>query len=239
MYRRFEASLGMTAFGHFNSAVRVDSEFLVGANLDLEDLLGLDESTSAARLDASYAFSPRHRVDLSIFDIQRDGSSTIGKDVQVGEVLIPAGDVATAFDTLVVKGVYRYNFVADARTAIGASIGLYTMGIRFAMDSQDFNLSESLRVTAPLPVIGLHGEYALSEKWKLLASTEFFQLHLSNFDGFMADAQLALEHDLFDHLGWGVSLNNFILNAAVENSPLSADVEYAYQGIFVYLRGYL
>jgi hypothetical protein len=205
----------------------------------MEDFLGLDDSNFIGRLDAFYAFSRRHRVDISVFDISRDGTRTVAEDLQIGNVVIPAGEVDTSLDTLIIKAAYRYNFVADTRTAIGASLGLHTMGIDLALESPEFEVSESFRATAPLPVIGLHGEYALSERWKLLASMELFQVDLGFAQGFVGDNRLAIEHDLFDHVGWGLAINGFRLDAEIVDSPQTADLEYAYQGVLLYLRGYL
>ena len=75
--------------------------------------------------------------------------------------------------------------------------------------------------------------------WKLLASTELFQIDLGFAQGFVSDNRLAIEHDLFDHAGWGLALNAFTLDAEIEDSPLTADIEYAYQGLLLYLRFYL
>ena len=239
MYRRAGLSAGAAFFGNFDTTVQVSGDAGVGALLDLEDLLDVEEDNLVARVDAFYAFSPRHRVDLNVYDIRRNGTETVGDDIQVGDVVIPAGDVHTSIDTLIVKASYRYNFVTDARTAIGASFGLHTMGIDLALSSAEFDVSESVRATAPLPVIGLHGEYALSERWKLLASSEIFQIDIGFADGFLADNRVALEHDTFDHFGWGVAVNGFQLDASVEDDSLDADLEYAYQGVFLYLRAYL
>jgi hypothetical protein len=239
MYRRMGLSLGAAFYSNFDSTAQIDTSTSVGTVLDLEDFLGIDDDSLVARVDAFYSFSPRHRIDLSLYDIERDGRRAIEDDIQVGPVVIPAGEVDTQLDTLIVKAAYRYNFVADTRTAIGASLGLHTLGIDLAIESVDFEVSEEFRATAPLPVLGLHGEYALSERWKLLGSTELFQIDLGYAEGFLADNRLALEHDLFEHVGWGLAFNGFQLDAEVEDSPLVTDLEYAYQGLFLYLRAYL
>jgi hypothetical protein len=225
MYRRAGLSAGAAFYGNFDTTIQVSGDQGAGATLDLEDLLGLDDDNQIARFDGFYSFSPRHRIDVSVYDIRRNGTNTVGEDFQVGQVVIPAGEVHTSLDTMIVKAAYRYNFVADTRTAIGASFGLHTMGIDFGVESTEFEVSESFGVTAPLPVIGLHGEYALGERWKLLASAEFFQIDLGFAQGFLEDTRLALEHDLFDHFGWGLAFNGFQLNAEFEDSPLNADLE--------------
>jgi len=238
MYRRFGVSLGSAFYANFDTTVRVGTDLLVGAILDLEDFLGVSDDNLVARLDAFYSWSPRHRVDLSVFNINRDGRRLVNEDIEFGEVVIPAGHVDTELDTLIIKTSYRYNFVTDYRTAIGASIGLHTMGIDLRLKSETFEVSEDFRATAPLPLLGLHGEYALSERWKLLASFEVLQVDLGFARGYINDNLLALEHDLFDHFGWGLAFNGFTLDAEFEDAPLTADLEYGYQGVLLFLRGY-
>jgi len=228
MYRKLGASVGAAFDSNFDTSVEVGADTAVGATLDLEALLGLDEKNFLVRVDAHYSFSPRHRVDVSVYDIGRGGPRTIAGDIQVGQAVIPAGEVNTSLDTRIVKAAYRYNFVADERTAIGTSFGLHTMGIDFQVASSEFEVSESFRVTAPLPVIGLHGEYALSQQLKAARLGRALPDRPGIRQGFLADNRLALEHDLFDHFGWGMALNGFELNATFRDSPLTTDLEYGY-----------
>jgi hypothetical protein len=241
LYRRAALSLGIAAYSNFDTTLRVDSDSLAGAVLDLEDTLGVDDSSSVGRLDGHYSFSRRHRVDFTYYDIRRDGTRTTQDDINFGEITIPAGSgVETDFGTRIIKLAYRYNFVADTRTVIGASFGFHTMGLDIAMKTTAGTLQESFNQALPLPVFGLHGEYALSEKWRMLASLEIFRIDLSPFEGFLSDQRLAIEHDTWEHFGWGVGTNSFTLDAEAEgNGSLSADVEYAFSGIMLYLRGSL
>lgn len=237
LHHKFAVSVGAAFLANFDTAVRVDSDFVLGTNIDLEDLLGVDSDNAVFRLAASYEFTPRHRVDMSVFDINRNGSRSIAEDIEIGDVTIPSGSVDTRFDTLVAKAAYRYNFVDDQRTVLGASLGLHMMGITFALESDVAQTSETFRATAPLPVVGLHGEYALSPTWKILASAELFQVDIGFGRGHLSDTSLAIEHEPWKHFGWGLGLNGFRLDADIEgDGPLSADLEYAYQGAFLYLR---
>lgn len=44
---------------------------LVGTRLDLEDTPGIDDSDFVLRVDASYAFNPRHELRLGVLDLDR------------------------------------------------------------------------------------------------------------------------------------------------------------------------
>ncbi len=237
IYQKFSLSLGAAAFRKFNTSLQVSGDAGAGANLDMEDLLGLEESSTVARLDGRYGFNRRHWLEFSYYDIQRDGNRSVAEDIDFGDVTIPAGDVDSKFDTQIFKLAYRYNFVTDPRTVIGASFGVHLMRIDTALKSEDFDVSESFKVNAPLPLIGLHGAYALSEKWSLNASAEFLQFDLGAYRGLITDTRLTLNHDTFEHFGWGIGFNGFQVDANVDgNNDLSAELDYGYQGVMLYLR---
>jgi hypothetical protein len=238
LYRRFGLSVGGAAYGNFDTTLRVGSPLLVGAILDLEDFLEVDDSASVLRIDADYSFNRRHRIDLSYFDIRRSGTTSVTEDIDFGEVVLPAGDIRSRFNTRILKLAYRYNFVTDYRTTIGVSGGLHTMALDLGLESASFSVSEEFKATAPLPLLGFHAAYALSDTWRIRLALEFLQVELGDFSGFIGDRTLALDHDLFEHVGWGIAYNGFDLDVEVEDDPLTADIEYGYQGLLLYVRTY-
>jgi hypothetical protein len=238
IYRKFTFSVGFAAYADFNTQFQVNSKSTgAGANLDMENLLGLEDSRGVARFDGAYAFNRKNWLQFSYYDIRRTGDRTIANDIQVGDVVIPAGEVASKFDTAIFKLAYRYNFVTDQRTVIGASIGLHVMAIDTKIQSETNSVDESYKVNAPLPLLGLHGAYALGEKWKLSASAEFLQFDISSYRGLVTDTRLTLENDTFKNFGWGVGFNGFRVNGDFQgNGDLSAKLDYGYQGLMIYLR---
>ncbi len=242
IYPKFSLSVGGLLLNNFNSSIQVSGASGAGAILDMEDLLDLDSESSAARFDLHYSFNKRHWIDASYFDIERSGSTaSTSQDIDFGDISIPAGSsVDTQFDTRIFKVAYRYNFVTDERTVIGASFGVHSMGLGVALDAAALSLSETFRQELPLPLFGLHGAYALSRKWALLADAEILQFDLGSYRGFVGENQLALNNDTFEHFGWGLSLSSFRVNGSAEgNGDLEADLDYGYQGVMLYLRYFL
>jgi len=239
LYRRFSLGIGFAAFSGFDTALEYGAGGLLAANLDLEDELDVDEQSSSARIDAQYAFSRAHRLDLSYYDIRRDGTTTLLDDSQVGDIIFPAGAaVSTELDTTIYKIAYRYCFVTDPKTTISASFGIHWMAIDFEMETASSTLEESFSVDAPLPVLGLHWEYAFSPKWRLAVGTEVLRFDLGEYRGFVHDTRLTIEHDMFEHIGWGIGTNVFTLDGHIEDGDKELELEYGYQGLMVYLRTY-
>ncbi len=239
IYRRATLRVGGVLFGSFGTTARVSSDIGVGAILDFEDLLGIDRSDQVFRLDGSYAFNDRHSVVVGYYDIDRSGSETLTEGIEVGDVVIPAGDVRSSFGTKIFKLSYRYNFVTDARTVIGASFGAHTMRLNLGLESGAFDIEESFGATVPVPLVGLHAAYALSPTWSLYSTGEALQVSIDDYGGTIIDFRLGLNWDAFEHVGLGVEFNSFRMDIDAEDGNLDAEVRYAYQGIGAFLRVYL
>jgi len=242
IYPKFTLSAGVLLLENFNSSIQVSGDAGAGVVVDMEDLLDVDSDATVGRIDLHYSFNKRHWVDAAYYDIQRSGStSATTEDIDFGDVTIPAGSSVDAdFGTRIFKLAYRYNFVTDERTVIGASLGVHSLGLNVKLDAAAISVDETFKQELPLPLVGLHGAYALSRKWSLLADVELLQFDLGSYRGFVGDSRVALNHDTFDHWGWGVSINNFRVEADAEgNDGLEANFDYGYEGLMAYLRFYL
>lgn len=239
-WKRFSLGLGAQLIADMNTTMRVDSPTLgVGTEVDLEDDLGVDDSLFLGRMDAEWRFARRHALDFSLFKLGREGTRVIDRDLQIGDVVFPLNaEVESEADQLVVKLAYRYSFLNRERWHVGASFGAHTMDWSTRWESGGLALEEDYDVLVPLPVVGLFGSWALTPRLYLSASSEFFGLEYEEFDGFLNNTRLALEHRTFEHLGLGLGLDYFLMNAGVENDSgsLSAEVEYDYLGLMGFVR---
>ena len=242
-WHRAQLSFGGAVIGDFDTSIRLDSATLGrGAEIDFENDLGFDSSSSVFRLDAYYRFDRRNRVDFSYFDIQRSSGRTISETIQFGDVVFPVNvAVSSEFDTAVFKLAYRYTFLPQENYEVGASIGLHTLLLKTSINANNIGVSEEFSQPAPLPVVGLHGAYRLADDWLLSADAEMFYISLPDvggveLSGYLVDARLNLEYDLFDNVGLGVAYNPFIMSVDMEKDAAALDAEYGYQGVLVYLR---
>jgi len=106
------------AFQH-QSITDMDSEFRLdsksgrlGTVIDLENALDLEETTEVFRVNALCRLgqSRRHRLDFSYFDLSRDATATIGRDIQFGDETFFLGTTVNSFfDLEIFKGAYTYS----------------------------------------------------------------------------------------------------------------------------------
>ena len=237
--------VGGQLIADFDTDLRLDSDiFGRGTSIDLEDDVGLDDSVEVGRVDLELRFDRRHGVELSYYDIDRGANHVLLDDIQFGHEVFPSGlMVRTTFNTQIFKGSYRNTFLVGEDWELGASIGLH--GIRFQAGISalgPFGVSQEFKAPLPLPVVGLDFTWEIVPRLRLIGSTDVFYVTLENFGsadqirGGLLDSVLAIEHDTLDHVGLGLGINYFALNASYGSDLLRLSAEYDYLGVLAYVR---
>jgi hypothetical protein len=236
--------------GGFISDISSDVRFGSGIGLDVnvEDLLGMDSSTSVFRLDGTWRFTQnlRHRLDFSWYALRRDANTTIGQDFTIekpdgSEVPILAGtQVESKFNLDIYKLAYSYSFFQDDRFDLALSFGLFIIPVEFGFNATGLvteRVDES--ITAPLPVVGFRGDFALTPKWFLRTGTEFFYLEFDRFKGSLYNTKAAVEYKPWKHVGIGLGVETFKVNIEAEDEDLPGvdfrgEIEFNYMGLQLY-----
>lgn len=244
-WKRFTLSAG----GFFNS---IDSSLRyglsgVGLEVDMEEALGLDTSMFIFKTDATWCFSKnlRHRLNLGWFAINRKSSKVLKEDLQFGDYYFPAGTKAeSSFNFDIIKSSYSYSYFQDNRFDLAASFGFYVMPISFEVKSDVGEIRESDNLTAPLPVFGLHNNFAITPKVFLKNSLDFFYIEYDQFRGSVTDIQVAVEYRAFENVGFGLGVESFRLKIKSEKSTdypgvdFDGDLTLSYLGAMLYVTAY-
>ncbi|MGQ0578263.1 MAG: hypothetical protein ACT4PQ_05050 [Betaproteobacteria bacterium] len=198
----------------------------VGAEFDLDEALGMDSSQAVFRFDGAYRFgsSRRHRVDFTWFDLSRDATKTLNRNIDIDGTTYPVGaTVNSEFDLAFYNVRYSYSFLQDDRVDFAGSVGLHITDIGLAVTSAGIGTAGDA-VTAPLPVVGARLDVALTEKWYVRSSLEFMYLEFDDFRGQISDALLAAEYRAWKNFAIGAGLN--AVRLAVESDSDSSGVNF-------------
>jgi len=239
--------------GVFLSDISSDLRFGAGLGVDVnvEDLFGMDTNTTVFRVDGAWRFTQnlRHRLDFSWYALRRDANRQVLQDFTIenpdngSQVLIPAGtQVNSFFNFDIYKLAYSYSFFQDNRFDLALSLGLFVMPIEFGFNSSGAvteTVDES--ITAPLPVVGFRGDFALTPKWFLRMGTEIFYLEFEQFKGAIHNSYGAVEYKPWKHVGIGLGVETMGINieAAGEDWPgidFKGEVEFNYIGLQLYTK---
>jgi hypothetical protein len=244
----FGLSLG-GYFQIFNSKAGYSSDTNPGNEIDLENDSGLPRQRQNLRLEGYWRFGQRHRLDFGTYYWNRSRTKTLDKSIEWQDVVYQAGGtLKTSFDTQVFKLAYKYSFVQSESIEVAASGGFSAFynqielsgeGQVIGPDGQPvgegaFERKHSSKVI-PVPVLGLHCDYAFSHAWIVRGSVEYFTYSTSDWNANLTDARVSLDWMPWDHWGFGAGYNYVSLGGGVGASDNHLKVNYSYDGAIAYV----
>jgi hypothetical protein len=237
MRERGSLLLGMFVTDRATSARLNDSSGGGGSNIDLEDDLGLESSTSVARFGGYYWFKPRHRFDFSIFDLSRDASRQIQETIDFGDQTFVINTVVTTSnDTSIYKLDYTFAPLSRPRGFLGLIGGLYVSANKLTLSAPSV-ATESEDLTAPLPVVGLRGEYEITDRIALRGAVQWFGIDTGDVAGRLVDTYVGADYTFGKRFAVGLAYNDVSLNVdATDDTGWNGELDWGYDGILLYLK---
>ena len=188
----------------------------LGALIDIEDLLGFDESISTFGLEGLWRFSKnrKHALRLRYGNFDRDAYKAVEGTIPIFDVDF-FGEVASDFVNQVATVEYQYSFINHDKTEAGitAGFGFYKYELAIAgqirigddPDEAEFR-SESVGVIAPVPAIGFYINQALRQNLILEIRTSFIDLEIGEHNGRVFTTWGSVTWYFARHWGVGVGL---------------------------------
>ncbi|NQT70080.1 MAG: DUF481 domain-containing protein [Desulfobacteraceae bacterium] len=244
-WERFSFKLG-GYIADINSSVYLGSDTLgVGAGVDVEEALGLDSSMSVLRAEVSYRFgsSQRHMLGLKYYDFRRSATKTLETEIKWEDKTYPIGTTVDSYVNIgVLKAGYGYAFFQDDRISLAASIGLFITPIEAGISAAGVGSTEE-SITAPLPVVGMSLDFAITPKLFLKQSLEVFYLEVGDFKGSIAAFNISCEYNFWKNVGFGIGYDVFDLKLEANGSDYPnvdfiGKVEFSYTGLLLYTKIY-
>jgi hypothetical protein len=244
-WEKFSLSLG-AFLSKTNTNVRVGSG--VGVDVDMEKALGQKDQNTVFRAESLWRFSHnrKHRIDASWFAMRRSASKTTTQDFNIKDrednlVTIPAGtQIDSHFNLDIIETLYSYSFLQDDRVDLAVAGGFFMMPIDFGLQATGFpNVERKFKFTAPLPVLGLRMDVALTPKWYIRSSSQFFDVEYEDISGHLMQIRMAVECRPVKHLGIGVGVDNMRMELEASkdnpaNIDLSGNIKFQYTGLQLY-----
>jgi hypothetical protein len=229
-------------FGAFvtdrESNTRLDSDVGDGTDINLEDDLGLESSTSVARLGGYVWLGERHRLDGAYFDLSRSASLPISKTIEFGDETFLINTIIETESTLkIIKADYTFAILARERGWFGVTGGLYIAETTLSLSQAALGRAESEDVTAPLPVFGLRGDYAINDRITLRGAVQLFAFESEDVDGRFSDFYIGADYGFGKRMAVGLAYNRVSMNlGAIEDQGLDARLDWGYDGLLLYFK---
>jgi hypothetical protein len=215
----------------------------LGTEIDLEDDLNLEDDVSSYRIDAKWRFFDRHALNFSFYDLSRDASTNLARDITIGDTTFPAGTplFTSSWEHKVYAASYTWSFLQTNKYEVGLNIGAHITRLKLQVTGQVAGVlsSEIEAVTAPLPVLGFTGAYAFTQKLVLRSNLGGFYLAIDDFEGYLVNFDLDLEYNAWKYMGFGIGYNIFTMELDIEADNFNGSADYTYQGFKVFVKFYL
>ncbi len=240
---RYDIRLGGFWVQDINSQLRVDSKGTLsggavtrGTTIDLGKNLNIENSVQVFRADFSAYLAPRHRLDFSWFNMRLTGKTTLLEDVEWGDVDFGPGLTVESFiKNNILRLAYTYFIVQKSNWQLGLSLGAHVMKINSGITAVNTQLSANEGFTAPLPVLGIVYDYAITPTLLLRGHAEYFGLSYDNYSGSLVDLYATLEWRIKSWVALGGGIEYFDFDVTRDGKLTTAELKHRWTGYQAYL----
>ena len=218
-------------------------------NVNFDHTFGTDASTTRIRADFLWRITARQAVCFSYFNDSVTGTRSLDEDIPWGDHTFLAGAQVTAKTRFnIYEGTYEYAFFNERDYKLALSGGLHVddLTIKISGDAtvtlpdgtvQSASYStKSNSLTAPLPVVGLSGEWAATSHLYVDATAEVFGLRYQGIGGHWTQLWAGATWMFSHHFGVGLAYNRFQTNVDLNKGSFSGRLDFGYQGAVLYVK---
>jgi hypothetical protein len=229
--RRFKFSAGVFFPSNNTEAEYGQFEDLI----DFEKDLGFDKNTTSFTGSFEWRISRRSRLSGDFFYLKRTSTKTLQRDIEFGDNTYTVNARISAFaDNQIIRLIYGYAFISKPKYEIGALIGTHVllgdMGIKLEGENQELERRENFDFTAPLPDIGLWGEFVLGKKIGLYVNANYFALKVDNIDGRILSYNLSVLYNVYKNFSLTAGYSGLNIRVDVERERLNGYLKWNYNG---------
>ena len=209
-----------------------------GTQIDLEDDLGLDDSSLLPAVYAGARLGGGFVITGEYYSLGRDSTATISRNITIDDVTYQVNASVTAgFDTDIYRFTIGYSFVRNDTVEVGAAIGLHATELELSVSGQGSAggapVSSQVRrkdVLAPMPTIGLYTTFQVIPRVAINARADYLSLGIDDYDGSLLNLQASVSYRLMDNVGVGVGYRYVDYDLDVTKTDITGAFDYKFWG---------
>ncbi|NEU09624.1 hypothetical protein GZH53_14955 [Flavihumibacter sp. R14] len=207
----------------------------IGTDLDLEDDLGFEKSTTTFVAELQWRAWRRSRFDLKYFFLNRDVSKTLDEEIIFGDETYPVNtEIDAFFETKIYRFSYGYAVLAKPRYELGLMIGTHVVetgtGLTVVGTNVGGTASSDFDFTAPLPDLGIWGGYAISDRVAVNGELGYLSLKVDETDGRITTYNIAVTYKPIEHLHLALAYTGLNFRVDVTRNTLEGHLKWGYNG---------
>jgi hypothetical protein len=207
----------------------------VGADVKFEDTLGMDSRKAVPVFMGRWRMTEHWRLEVEYFELNRSGQRVLNRDVTFGDRTFPAGSGLTSnFDFSDLRVSAGWSFFKRTDKEIGIGLGLHMARYDVSLSTAAAG-SEQEDVLAPLPVISMYGQFALTNTWAVGARADLFALSYDNFDGRLTSVGIDVTWQPFRNIGFGVAYRTLFIDMEATKNNRVLSFEQTFEGPMLFM----
>lgn len=212
----------------------------IGGGINFSDTLGGEDSDTVPRLDVLYRFNKKHAIDFSVFSIDRQGSTTLTVDLDIGNETFFASETLNSDIKYTLYRIgYNYSFYHSDKVELRLTAGLNITDYELKFEVVNGGRLEKADISVPLPLFGLRMGYAITPKWYVNYVAETFFIEIEDeFKGNLFSYELNTEYRLFKHFSIGAGLARLGIDADIDDDDWKGSVTDSYRGFTAFGKFY-
>jgi hypothetical protein len=243
---RFSLSVGAYAQNDHRTQINLEAIDLgIGGVVELEKDLNVEDGTGAVlRLDGHYRFKPAHRIEWTFYRTERKGHAELfDEHVNIGDLveLRFGSTIDTTIEYGVFKLGYAWSFVNTGPWELTLGVGGNFYRDRVAITARLYSgLEVDVReykkeAEGPLPTVSFGARYKPG-RWVWYWDYEVVSTELGDFSGRLRESIIGVEHNTWEHVGFGLGLINSADFVETEDEATEGEYDSEYEGWRLYLK---
>lgn len=218
--------------------LRVDeSPTLQGTQINAEEDLGLEDFQLLPQVEFTLLPGEHHLVRLSAFAMHRSAQKQIEKAISFDNEDYLVNERVDSLLNITMFGLtYGYRFLVHERAEISATIGVQIADVEANAVVRSRVVRESESGVAPLPLLGVEGRFDFSPRWALEARAQYLTVDISQVDGSILDARLAVTWRLNPYLALGLGYRTFQIDVDSQDEGTPGFVDLSVAGPLLFVR---
>lgn len=223
-----------------DTSVAVFNDVGIGGGINFTDTLGGEDSDTVPRLDVLYRFNKKHAIDFSVFSVDRQGSTTLTVDLDIGNETFFASETLNSDIKYTLYRVgYNYSFYHSDKVELRLTAGLNITDYELKFETVSGGRLEKADVSVPLPLFGLRMGYAITPKWYVNYVAETFFIEIEDaFKGSLFSYELNTEYRLFKHFSLGAGVARIGVDADIDDDDWKGRITDSYRGFTAFGKFY-
>lgn len=202
-----------------------------GFETDIEDFLGAADEKTVMQIDGTIRLGHYHRLEFGYFELGRDSSTTLSRDLNFGDELFPEETIVdTRVDARIFRAGYSYSLIRDAQKELGIMVGVHFANFDADITAGATGQVERSSADTPLPVIGVHASVFLTEKITTGAKVQVFRTDFDRYEGSLNYAMLDIQYRFADAISVGLAYNFYGMKLSSSESGVNGYLKVRHHG---------